>query len=263
MAELALADIHLHYATQGAGPPLLLIPGMFSDAASWAPLVPLLQDRFTLILPDPRGAGRTRPSDADLSLTHLVADMVALLDHLGHERAFVLGHSLGGLAALALAGAHPDRISGVIALATTSLPSARIPALFATLCALREAAPDRDLWLRALFPLLFHDTAFRDPAALEAAIAAGLAYPHLQSAAAMRHQADALARLDLDALPARLDVPARALLAEEDALIPAAPAARAFGEMGVGTEIIRQTGHSLHWDRPQAVADRIAAAFAR
>lgn len=257
MAVLNLPDLALHYETVGDGPPLFLVPGMLSDGASWAPLVPLLSPTHRLILPDPRGAGRTRPYDAPISLAALSADMAALVRHLGYDRVDVAGHSLGGLVALALAGHWPGLVRRVAVLASSPLPSARIPAVFSGLAALR-AQSGGTLWVRQLLPWLFHDRFFRDVQAVEDAIAASLAYPHLQPLLAMQHQTRALARLDIATLPATLRAPALALLAEEDALIAPGPAGARLRAMGVRVEVLPDCAHSLHWDVPGVVANRLA-----
>ena len=83
MPDLKLDDISLHYEVDGSGPPLLLHAGMLSDSATWAPLVPLLTEHFTLIRPDNRSTGRTTPGDAPNSGAHMAADVLALMDHLG------------------------------------------------------------------------------------------------------------------------------------------------------------------------------------
>lgn len=256
MPNLPLADVTLHYEITGSGPPLLLIPGMLSDHASWAPLVPLLSNRFTLIRPDPRGAGQTHPHDAPLTLRSLSDDMLGLINHLGHSQVRVVGHSLGGLVALALADRAPERVASLAVLASSPLPSARLPFIFRTLCDIRESGP-QDLWLRQLFTLLFHDSFFRDPEAVKTAISASLAYPFKQSRSAMEHQTRALGRLDLDALPQKISMPGLALMAEEDALIAPGPASARFAQMGLVVQQMPKVGHSLHWDAPDLVTQAL------
>ena len=256
MPNLPLADVTLHYEINGSGPPLLLIPGMLSDHASWAPLVPLLSKRFTLIRPDPRGAGQTHPHDAPLSLQSLSGDMLGLIQHLGHDRVQVVGHSLGGLVALALAARAPEQIAGLAVLASSPLPSARLPFVFRTLCDIRESGP-QVLWLRQLFTWLFHDSFFRDPEAVKTAISASLAYPFKQSRSAMEHQTRALGRLDLDALPQQISMPGLALVAEEDALIAPGPASARFVQMGLTVQHLAKVGHSHHWVAPELVAEAV------
>lgn len=258
MPELSHDGITLHYEVDGGGPPLILIPGMFSDSASWLPVVAPLAEHFTIIRPDLRGAGRTRPWDAPITLGTLAGDICALADHLGHDRFAVAGHSLGGLVALQVAGKVPGRITALVALASTPMPSGRLPHLFNTLCQIRAAGGGEEIWLEALFPWLFHDGFFRDPAAVAAAVQASLEYPHAQSLQAMQHQTQALGALRLWDLPRQLSCPALALLAEADAMIAEPPARAAWQTLGAQVVTVAQAGHSLHWDQPETTADVMA-----
>ena len=263
MPTVTNGDVSVYYETHGSGEPLLLIPGMLSDGASWGPLVPTLSKWFEVILIDTRGAGQTEPKTAPLKLAHVAQDALAVLDALGHDRAHVAGHSMGGLVALALAGATPERVISVLALATSPAPAARIPAIFRQLCSMRADHPDDTLWLKSLFTWLFADAFFWQPEQMAEAVQASLEYPHLQSLEAMQHQTKSLARLDVSSVPDRLEVPAMALLAEEDALILHSSALAAFAKMGIPAVAIPKAGHSLHWDQPEQTSDVMTAFFIR
>lgn len=254
MPTLTLPDVTLHYEIGGSGPPLLLIAGMASDSASWAPLIPALESRFTVIRPDNRSTGRTLPADAPVSVPVWAADAVALLDHLGIAEAQVLGHSLGGMIGLHMAMAAPDRVKQLVMLASAPLRLPRNDALFALILALRAPGMPTDLWLRAFFPWLFHPRFFNDPVAQDMALAQSLAYPHAQSAAAMAHQSAGLAGFDPSALQAGPKTPVLAILSEDDLLIPLAEAKAAFAGFADLTLIpVSGAGHSLHWDAPDLV----------
>jgi pimeloyl-ACP methyl ester carboxylesterase len=233
----------------------MLVPGMVSDGASWTPVLEPLAERFTLLMPDPRGAGRTRAT-GEITLAALAEDMFAVASDAGHARIAVAGHSMGGLVALAMAGEAPDRVSHIVALGASPRPSARVPALFRALLAVRERAGDA-AFHAALFPWLFADGFFRDADAVAAAVDAACAYPHAQPIAGMRRQVDALGRLDLKRLPRAAPVPALALMGAEDAMIPPGAAAAAWEMLGAQVAVLDGAGHSLHWDAPQAVAERI------
>ena len=258
MPELFHEDVTLHYELDGDGPPLILIPGMLSDSASWFPVVDALAGHFTLIRPDLLGAGRTRPYDAPITLDTLAGDVLALADHLGHPRFAVAGHSLGGLVALRLAGLAPERLSALVAMASTPQPSGHLPHLFQTLCRIRATDDGERLWYNALFPWLFHDDFFRDPKAVAAAAQASIDYPHAQPLSAMAHQIEALGQLRLRDLPRHLDISALALLAEADAMIAEQPARAAWEGLGAEVRTIAKTGHSLHWDQPEVAATAIS-----
>lgn len=258
MPELIRDDgVTLHYEIDGSGPPLMLIAGFMSDSASWAPLVPLLAPYFTLIRPDNRSTGRTRPWDAPASPALWADDACALLDHLGHPRAHVVGHSLGGNIAWVLAHRAPARVSTCHMLASAPVRLNRNTDLFRALIAIRRSDAPEETWLRALFPWLFAPGIYDQEGAVAAAVADTLAYPHAQSAAAMEHQLAALENADPAPFREIPDVPLRALLATGDLLIPLDIARAALP--GIETDVIDAAGHSIHWDAPDAVAARIRA----
>jgi len=251
--------ISLHYEVEGDGPPLLLLAGMASDSASWAPIVPALSERFTVIRPDNRLTGRTRPLDAPVSLPLYAGDAAALLDHFGHARAHVAGHSMGGLIALQLAGDAPERLVSLTLIASAPLRSARNQHVLETLVALRESGAPEELWLRSFYPWLFVPGFFDDPANVPGAISAALGYAHAQGAAAMRRQVDALKAVDAAALAPRIACPAQAILGAQDLLYPLGEASAALERIeGIRIEVIEGAAHSVHWDAPDKVAAAIA-----
>lgn len=254
MPELRLPEVTLHYEIDGTGPPLMLIAGTASDSASWGPLVAPLARRFTVIRPDNRSTGRSRPLDAPLSLDLWAADALALAEHLELGPVSVAGHSLGGMIALAMAAAEPARVKRLALLASAPTVIARNAALFDLLLRLRAPGQPADLWLRAFLPWIFHPRFFEPPGQLDAAIAQSLAYPHAQGAEAMRAQLGALGRADAAALASQVRCPTLALLAADDLLIPEAAARAALNAIpDLRIERIADSGHSLHWDAPEAV----------
>lgn len=117
--------VKLHYVEFGKGFPLVLVHGFPLNHTIWDPMVPLLQERARVILPDLRGHGRSPAPDGVYSMSALAADLAALLDELGVERAVLAGHSMGGYASLAFAQTYPQRLAGLALVA--SLPAADSP----------------------------------------------------------------------------------------------------------------------------------------
>ena len=111
-------DIAIHYEVEGSGPPLLLHHGLTGSGQRWRDegYVAALCDRFTVILPDVRGHGQSsKPHDpAAYDRFARAGDMLAVLAAEGIERAFVWGHSLGGLVGFTLGRYHPDRVHGLV-----------------------------------------------------------------------------------------------------------------------------------------------------
>lgn len=117
----------LHVETRGRGLPLLCLHGHPGSGRSMRVFTRHWADRFWTIAPDLRGYGRSR-SGGDFAMEAHIADLVALLDRLQIDQALVLGWSLGGILALELALRHPDRVQGLILIATAARPrSAPMP----------------------------------------------------------------------------------------------------------------------------------------
>ena len=92
----------------GAGPVIVLLHGIGESARSWDPVIAELGRDRTLIAVDLRGHGRSPPGDT-YEITTMAEDVYALLQRLGlgEQDVLVIGHSMGGLVALAYAASHP------------------------------------------------------------------------------------------------------------------------------------------------------------
>jgi pimeloyl-ACP methyl ester carboxylesterase len=99
-------DVCYRVAGDG-GPVLLLIHGITGSAKQWDEIVPLLADRYTVIAPDLLGHGESAKPKGDYSLGAYAAGVRDLLVALGHRRATVVGHSLGGGIAMQFAYEYP------------------------------------------------------------------------------------------------------------------------------------------------------------
>jgi len=103
----------------GDGRPVLLVHGWPDTHDMWRDVVPGLVDAgFQTIAPDLRGfGGSDRPAEVDAyAIPYLVGDMLGVLDHLGVERAHVVGHDWGSAIAWALAAFAPERVDHLVAL---------------------------------------------------------------------------------------------------------------------------------------------------
>jgi aminoacrylate hydrolase len=107
----AISDgARIHYTVEGEGPPVLLIPGLGMSAATWAAAGGQLARSRRAIYADPRGSGGSDTPDHPYTGPLMAADMVAVLDHAGVERADVVGMSMGGMIAQHLALEQPERV---------------------------------------------------------------------------------------------------------------------------------------------------------
>ncbi|MER5185040.1 alpha/beta hydrolase [Streptomyces sp. NPDC002896] len=113
-ATLLLDERRLSYLDfGGTGRPLVALHGHLSEGATFAPLAQALGPAWRLIAPDQRGQGESDRA-ADYSREGYLADVLALLDHLGLDQVVLLGHSLGAINAYQFAARHPERVSALI-----------------------------------------------------------------------------------------------------------------------------------------------------
>ena len=104
----AMSDPEPTYTMSGAGPPVLFLNDPDSRAAHWAHQRRALESRYRIITFEEQGRGPSNvPGDR---ICQMADDAVALLDHLGIERAHVVGPSIGSLIAQEMALRHPERV---------------------------------------------------------------------------------------------------------------------------------------------------------
>ncbi len=113
MDTIAPKTVSLHgrsmtYLEAGSGPVLLLIHGMAGTCENWQAVIEPLAARHTVLAPDLPGHGSSAPGGGDYSLGALAAGLRDLLVALGHERATLVGHSLGGGIAMQFAYQFPE-----------------------------------------------------------------------------------------------------------------------------------------------------------
>jgi pimeloyl-ACP methyl ester carboxylesterase len=104
----------LVYREAGRGPVLLLVHGMASSSRTWQRVMPALAEGATVLAPDLLGHGDSAKDHTDHSLGNLATSLRDLLVATGHERATIVGHSLGGGIAMQFAYQFPERTERLI-----------------------------------------------------------------------------------------------------------------------------------------------------
>ncbi len=272
--ELVLHGHRMSYRIAGEGPVIALIHGITSTSDTWRELLPLLAERHTVVAPDLLGHGDSAKPRGDYSLGAYAAGLRDLLVVLGHERANVVGHSLGGGVAMQFAYQFPERCERLVLISSGGL-GREVHWL------LRAASlPGSELVL----PLI------AAPKVLEAGAAVGafLARLGLRPSADLGEIARGWGSLDnslsrraflhtlravIDPIGQRVSAHDRLYLAQElpsllvwgerDPVIPAEHGRDAHAAMpGSRLEILPQTGHFPHLDEPRTVARALEELFA-
>jgi pimeloyl-ACP methyl ester carboxylesterase len=106
--------LHLYYATQGSGRPLILLHGGLGTGDMFGPVRAELAAQHQVITPDLQGHGRTADIDRPLDVRLMADDIAALIRQLGLDKPDLVGYSLGGGVALMTAIKYPELVRKVV-----------------------------------------------------------------------------------------------------------------------------------------------------
>jgi pimeloyl-ACP methyl ester carboxylesterase len=270
-----VAGLTTRYLTVGTtGPPLVLLHGVGDNAFNWQWVMPALAHSHRVYAPDLPGSGGSAKPATDYSPAFFSRFLSALLDTLGADRTAVIGHSLGGLAALRLALTEPARVSALGLVASAGLGREVTYALrLPTLPAYGEAAVAwgktpggafQRAWLRV--PLLFAHPGLvpaewiseqtriaQLPGFVEAQVAM------LRAQVGLGGQREVL----LDQLP-HLRVPTLVVWGTRDRVLPYSQAKETDARLKEGSlELIPNCGHLSHVEQPERFAAIVAQFLGR
>ena len=146
MSELLPKTANVHgrsvsYLEAGEGSVLLLVHGIAGTCENWREVIEPLAHRHTVIAPDLPGHGSSEAGAGDYSIGALASGLRDLLLALGHERATVVGHSLGGGVAMQLAYQYPEMVERLVLVSSGGLGPEVSPVLRAA------ALPGADLFI--------------------------------------------------------------------------------------------------------------------
>lgn len=114
-------EVEIDALVGGDGPPLLLLHGYPQTRLIWKQVAPRLAERFTVVIPDLRGYGRSEKPEGDAahnrySKRTMALDQIATMQSLGFERFAIAGHDRGGRVAYRLALDHPEAVTKIAVL---------------------------------------------------------------------------------------------------------------------------------------------------
>lgn len=246
MSEFAGGDTRrIHCSTQGEGPALLLVPGLGSGAKLFGTLPRrFAKDGFRALSFDPLGVPPSAPLPGDYDFVAAADDLVAVMDHFEVERCSLVGTSLGGKVALVCSARHPDRVDGLVMLASAAVKSARGRRVYRFFERVARHVPEED-FAEVVAPFLFGRSFHESrPAVIEDIIRA--TRPGPDTRALMGAQARALADFDGEAQASQVAVPTLCVAGDEDTLTMTAEVeATAARIPGARFERFAHAGHSL------------------
>lgn len=112
--SLTVNGISMAYRDIGEGPTLVLLHGFSGTGEDWNPFVEQLSSKFRLIVPDLRGHGRSLNASGHFTHRELAQDVFGLLDQLGIDSIYSIGHSMGAMTLLHASTQQRDRIKAMV-----------------------------------------------------------------------------------------------------------------------------------------------------
>jgi pimeloyl-ACP methyl ester carboxylesterase len=242
----------LYFEDRGQGDCVVLGHSFLCNGEMWEYQVPRLAESYRVVNADLRGHGRSGPIAGPIEAADLVDDVLAILDHIGIERAVWAGLSIGGMVALRAALSHPDRVAGLILLDTHAGEERlyrkikyRTLATGAKLLGLRPFLP-------AVTPLMFGATT------------------RLEKPQLVEHWREIIAAMDVESLDrvlgallgreslvdrlGEIEMPTLVMVGEEDrALSPSCSRQIAAGIAGAELVEIPSCGHLAALEQPEIV----------
>ena len=111
---LQVGEANLWYDEVGAGQPVILMHGNFSDSRDFAGNLATLSSRWRLLFPERRGQGHTADTTEPITMENTVTDMIAFVERLADGPAALVGYSAGATIALCVAARRPDLVSKLV-----------------------------------------------------------------------------------------------------------------------------------------------------
>jgi pimeloyl-ACP methyl ester carboxylesterase len=120
---LHVGDLDVFAVSLGAGPDVVLVHGMLDSSFTWRLVAPALAEHHRVHVVDLPGFGfSSKPEGARYETAWLADELVAILDALQVQRAFLVGNSMGGHVATEVAIRHPERVAGLVLLGASGVP---------------------------------------------------------------------------------------------------------------------------------------------
>lgn len=120
MPRVKVNGVNIYYEMHGKGEPLILIMGLGGPGSGWFFQVRAFKNRYRVVFLDNRGVGKSSKPKEPYTVRTMADDIIGLMDHLGIDKAHIMGTSLGGMIAQELAISYPLRVDKLVLVGTTA-----------------------------------------------------------------------------------------------------------------------------------------------
>jgi pimeloyl-ACP methyl ester carboxylesterase len=252
MPSIENGEVRIFFDVLGSGAPLVLGHSFLCSGEMWRPQLQQLAERRRVINIDYRGHGRSGEASGAVTLYDMVGDVLAVLDHLGIDRAIWAGLSIGGMIAMRAALIAPERVSGLILLDTDAGAETAYKRLKYQAMATGIRVVGMRPFLPAIIPLFFGRTTRKSNPSLVAEWRTKFAATHIPSMIcileALRSRDSVVSRLG------EIRVPSLVIGGAEDVSLPPSHSRQIAAALPDSSlVIVPGAGHLSNLEQPGAV----------
>lgn len=118
--RMKIDDIELYCELHGKGKPIIFSHGWLDDCSVWRPQIEFFAKKYSVLMYDHRGHGRSDKPKGNYSVQTLSNDLYTLIQKQNLGKVTLVGHSMGGMTALIFALDHPDKVSKLVLVGTAA-----------------------------------------------------------------------------------------------------------------------------------------------
>jgi len=252
--------LRIRYSVVGEGPDVVFVHGWASSRRMWDHILPALAQRFRCWALDLPGFGDSdRPAPGWYSIPNFTAAVVGFVEGLGMVRPRLVGHSMGGMIALNVAGRHPQALERLVAINPVVTGRVNLRPLARPDFAHRMLA-----WALRLSPLVLQPLAHPMGHRVH-----GLQFIRRRTEDFCRCSADtlfssgrAVVAYDLSPVLAQIAAPTLLLVGQQDANVPPSESRFAARQIPGARLHLMRAGHLVTDDRPEKVVAQLAGFLA-
>jgi pimeloyl-ACP methyl ester carboxylesterase len=253
----------LYYETTGfelARPVVVFLNGTLQTTLYWKAIAGSLKPDFRALLYDARGQGESELGALSLSLDLHLADLTALLDHIGVGSVNLVGVSHGALLAYAMARNNPDAVSRMVLCSIGVRPTTRARLIVRSWRSIVQHGGLESM-VDAVVPHVFGE-AFLNRNSRHIERVAKTIVRRNKSPFLLAHLSAMTAYPRLRSMLKHLDTPLLVMSGSDDPLVTAAGAAEVAGKSGGRHVVVRDAGHSIPVEAPELFVSTLKQFFA-